>query len=137
MSPRSSLQTLGQRLRVTPWEVHAALASFIALVMGLSFLFYPNVYALSKGYAGLQHLSADPKPLGLLATFAAVAVFVALDRPLGRWALLLVAFWHGLMLFSSLLSVGLSGGAVLYTFFFVVALYGVLKSGGVRAPRSV
>jgi hypothetical protein len=133
----TSLRLLQHRIRLTHWEVFAALSAIMTLIPGLALIFYPNVYALAKSYNGLAKLFPTPWPLGVFATLAALGVFLLIDRPLGRWCLLCVLLYQTLQFLSSITSVGLSGGTVLYFVFASLTLYAFLKSGGILAPRDI
>ena len=119
---------------VDVWELFAGLAAIFSLPVGLSFLLYPDVFALSKGYQQLAHMFVIPQPLGVVALVSALCVLLGIGTSLGRWGLLVLTLFWMLMTLSSFASVGVSGGTIWFLLFFGLALFGFLRSGGVKRP---
>ncbi|WP_019585208.1 hypothetical protein [Deinococcus apachensis] len=132
---RASLHTHREAFQQTPWQSFALVAAFGALIVGLSFLLYPEVYDLSKSYTVLKTWWPNAHSLGLLTTLCALAVLLGIAHRIALHGLMGVFLFHFLLAAASLMSVGLSASLPLFVFFAWLAFTAYIRSGGLRLRR--
>jgi len=135
MPIKTSVSLMRRAFSSAMWELFAGLVALFSLPTAYSFMFYPDVFSVSKGYAQLEKMFHIPQPLGVFVLVAALLVLLGIGTQLGRWGLLALTLFWFLMALASLASVGVSGGTIWFAALFSLALFGFLRSGGVQRPH--